>query len=72
MLPRVGNVQIRVPTNVPIFVLELIEAQKSSRSRIHQSFNDIFDILKKNKFGIVSGVDSADVLTFVNWVESFE
>jgi hypothetical protein len=72
MLSGVGNSQIRVPTNVPIFVLELIEAQQSPGSRIHQSFNDIFDILKRNNFGIVSGVDSADVLTFVGWVESFE
>jgi hypothetical protein len=72
MLSEVGNGQVTIPTNVPIFVLELIEAQQSPESRKYQSFNDIFDILKKNKFGIVSGVDSADVLTFVDWVESFE
>jgi hypothetical protein len=72
MQSGVGNGQIRVPTNVPIFVLELIEAGLSPGSRRQQSFNDIFNILKENDFEIVSGVDSADVLTFVNWVESFE
>jgi serine/threonine protein kinase len=72
MLSRVGNVQIRVPINVPMFVLELIEAHQSPGSRRQQTFNDVFNILKENDFRIVSGVDLADVLTFVNWVESFE
>jgi hypothetical protein len=55
-----------------MFVLELIEAGQSPRWRRQQTFNDIFNILKENKFEIVSGVDSADVLTFIDWVESFE
>jgi hypothetical protein len=72
MLSGVGNGEIRVPTNVPMFVLKLIEAGQSPGLRIHRPFNDIFDILKRNNFEIVSGVDSADVLTFVDWIESFE
>jgi hypothetical protein len=39
---------------------------------IGQSFKDIFNLLKDNKFEIMSGVDSLDVLAFVDWVESFE
>jgi serine/threonine protein kinase len=72
MQSGVGNGQIRFPANVPLFVLELIEAAQSPGSRGQQTFNDIFNILKENDFEIVSGVDSADVLTFVDWVESFE
>jgi hypothetical protein len=72
MQSGVGNGEIRVPTNVPMFVLKLIEACWSPGSREQQTFNDIFNILKENDFEIVSGVDSADVLTFVDWVESFE
>jgi serine/threonine protein kinase len=68
----IRNVQGKVPTNIPMFVLKIIEADQSPRSRRQQTFNDIFDILKTNNFEIVSGVDSADVLTFVDWVESFE
>jgi serine/threonine protein kinase len=66
------NDPVTVPTNVPMFVLELIEAGQSPGSQKQQSFNDIFDILKYNDFEIVSGVDSANVLTFVDWVESLE
>jgi hypothetical protein len=72
MQSGVWNGPTTVPTNVPMFVLELIEAGQSPGSRRQQTFNDIFDVLKKNDFRIVSGVDSADVLTFVDWVESFE
>jgi hypothetical protein len=72
MLSGVENGQIRVPTNAPMFVLELIEAGQSPGSRRQQTFNDVFNVLKNNDFKIVSGVDSADVLTFVRWVESFE
>jgi hypothetical protein len=72
MQSGVGNGQIRVPTSVPMFVLELIDAGQSPESRKQQTFNDIFDVLKENDFEIVSEVDSAEVLTFVDWVESFE
>jgi serine/threonine protein kinase len=69
---EVGKDQIILPADIPIFVSELIEAGQSRGSQILQSFNDILNVLKENKFRIVSGVDSADVLTFVRWVESFE
>jgi hypothetical protein len=72
MQSGVWNGPIIIPTNVPMFVLKLIETGQSPGSRRQQSFNNIFNILKKNDFEIVSGVDSADVLTFVDWVESFE
>jgi serine/threonine protein kinase len=72
MLSGVGNGERRVPTNVPMFVSELIEACQSPGLRRQQTFNDIFNILKEKNFEIMSGVDSADVLTFVDWVESFE
>jgi hypothetical protein len=72
MLSEVANSQTTLPTDVPMFVLELIEIQQSRGLRMVRSFNDIFGILKENNFEILSGVDSADILTFVRWVESFE
>jgi hypothetical protein len=72
MLSGVANSQTTLPSDVPMFVLELIEARQSRGFGMVRSFNDIFDILKHNDFKILSGVDSADVLTFVRWVESFE
>jgi serine/threonine protein kinase len=72
MLSGVANSQITLPADVPMFVSQLIEARQSRGFRMVRSFNDIFDILKENDFEILSGVDSADVLTFVRWVESFE
>jgi serine/threonine protein kinase len=61
-----------VPRDIPLFVTELMGAGQSAEPQIPQSSNAIFGILKKNDFRIVSGVDSADVLAFVGWVESFE
>jgi hypothetical protein len=71
-LSEVINDQIILLTDIPMFVSELMVAEQSPESGLCQSFNDIFDILKKNDFGIFSGVDSADVLAFVDWVESYE
>jgi hypothetical protein len=59
-------------SDIPVFVSDLIAARRSTEPRIDQSFNDIFGILKNNDLQIVSGVDSADVLTFIGWVKSFE
>jgi hypothetical protein len=64
-LPGVVNDEINLPSDIPIFVRELIVANQSSEPEIGQSFNNIFDVLKENYFRIVSGVDSADVLAFV-------
>jgi hypothetical protein len=72
ILSGVAQGEVSLLRDVPEFLSELIEAGQSPKLRISQSFNDIFDILKRNDFGIVSGVDSADVLAFVGWVESFE
>jgi hypothetical protein len=41
----VGNGEIKVPTNAPMFVLKLIKAGQSPGSGIKQTFNDIFSIL---------------------------
>jgi hypothetical protein len=68
----VSNNQMIVHPNVPVFVSEIIAASQSPTMRTKESFRDVFDILKKNDFAILAGVDSADVLSFVNWVESFE
>jgi hypothetical protein len=37
-----------------------------------RSFADIFQSLQANGFAILAGVDSAEVCTFVDSVESFE
>jgi serine/threonine protein kinase len=71
-LAGVAKGQKIVHRDIPVFVSELVEVGKSPESRISESFNDIFNILKKNNFEIMSGVDSADVLAFVDWIESFE
>jgi hypothetical protein len=52
-------------------LIEIIIGHPVILSRVEQD-NRIFGILKKIDFGIVSGVDSADVLAFVDWVESNE
>jgi serine/threonine protein kinase len=72
MLAGVAKGQTTLPADIPMFVSELINARQSPGFRMVQSFKDIFHILKNNNFQIVSGVVSADVLTFVDWVESFE
>jgi hypothetical protein len=72
ILSGVEQCEVTLPRDVPVFVSELIESGQSREWRIGHSFNDIFEILKTNDFEIVSGVDSADVLAFVDWVESNE
>jgi serine/threonine protein kinase len=68
----VSNGQAMLPPGVPFFVLEMISADQWAGLGISQSFNDIFDRLKKNDFEILSGVDSAEVLSFVTWIEWLE
>jgi hypothetical protein len=72
MLSGVANSQTTLPADIPMFVSELIKAGQSPKSRAQQTFNHILHILKGNNFEILSGVDSADVFTFIHWVESFE
>jgi hypothetical protein len=68
----VSNDQVIFLTDVPIFVLEMISVKHSSHGGISESFNNIFDVLEENDFQIMSGVDSAEVLTFVTWIGSLE
>jgi serine/threonine protein kinase len=68
----VSNGQVIFSADVPIFVLEMISAKQSSRGGISESFNNIFDVLKEHNFQILSGVDSAELLTFVTWIQSLE
>jgi hypothetical protein len=66
------NGQVILPTDFPTFVLKMISGDQWADRRKSESFNHIFDILKANGFEILSGVDSAEVLTFATWVEWLE
>jgi hypothetical protein len=72
MLLGVSNDQAITHIDVPLFVSKIIAAAQSPKLGMRESFHDIFNILRENDFAIVSGVDSVDVLLFVNWVEFFE
>jgi hypothetical protein len=61
-----------IPSEVPLFVSDLIEAGLSGESRRLFSFGNILEILKSHDFKIVPGVDSAEVFAFVDWIEEFE
>jgi hypothetical protein len=69
---EVATGEVSLPPNIPTFVSRFLETVRSRESGIRKSFGTIFDDLKMNDFGIVSGVDSEEVLSFVRWVESFE
>jgi hypothetical protein len=56
--------------DVPGFIVEIIERGLSGDSRWANSFVEIFEILKQNRFEIVADVDCDEVLKFVSWVES--
>jgi hypothetical protein len=58
--------------DVPTFVYEMIKSGLSGEWRRLSSFQNIFETLKQHNFEIVSGVDSAEVLSFVGWVEELE
>jgi serine/threonine protein kinase len=68
----ISNNQLVFPTDVPMFVLKMMSADQLPAGGISESFNDIFDVLKANDFKILSGVDSAEVLRFVRWIEGLE
>jgi hypothetical protein len=57
---------------IPSFVSEMIERGHSSGSNTLTSFQGIFNILKRNKFRIMEGVDSKNVSDFVKWIKSSE
>jgi serine/threonine protein kinase len=72
MFDRPPEGEASIPTGIPAFVSTIIESGLSSLSGSSCSFNDILNILKQNGFRIEDGVDSAEVSTFVSWVESAE
>jgi hypothetical protein len=59
-----------LPPNIPVFVSEMIEGGLWPSSGEELSFISIIETLKANDFGIVTGVDSDEVSTFVGRVES--
>jgi hypothetical protein len=61
-----------IPTALPNFVSEIIEAAFKLTSKTKCSFQGIFETLKRNDFRIQENVDSAEVAEFVKWVESAE
>ena len=61
-----------VPSTVPKFVSKIIKEGLWSKSRMQCSFCDIFRILNNNKFQIMEGVDSEEVLAYIKWIESAE
>jgi hypothetical protein len=64
--------EISIPPGIPAFVSRTIESRLSPVLRTSYSFDTIMDILKQNDFQIEDGVDSAEVSSFVSWVESTE
>jgi hypothetical protein len=64
--------EVSISTDVPWSVSDLIKTGLSRKSRRQSSFIDIFEILEDHNFEIMAGVDSAEVLTFVKWVEFLE
>jgi hypothetical protein len=58
--------------DVPGFVVEIIERGLSGDSRRADSFVEIFEILKQNRFEIVAGVDCDEILKSVSWIELSE
>jgi hypothetical protein len=54
----VSNCQMIVVTDAPMVVLEMISADQSPDRGIMESLNNIFDLLKKDDFQILPGVDS--------------
>jgi serine/threonine protein kinase len=61
-----------MPADVPTFVCEMIKSGLSDERKRWSSFRDIFETLERHDFKIVPGVDSAEVLSFVGWVEELE
>jgi serine/threonine protein kinase len=61
-----------IHAGIPGFVSKIIKLGLSPMSGKCYSFSSILAILKQNNFQIGDGVDSAEVLAFVKWVESAE
>jgi serine/threonine protein kinase len=63
---------LRAAPPVPAFVSVIIEKGRSPSPTTKRSFADILQSLRADGFAILAGVDSAEVCSFVEWVESFE
>jgi hypothetical protein len=61
-----------IPADVPMFVSEMIKTGLWGEWRILSSFENIFKTLELQAFKIMCGVDLAEVLSFVSWVEELE
>jgi hypothetical protein len=72
MLSESVNTEEIAFKDIPKFVSNLITSIQSPVRPIGRSFNDIFMVLKDHNFEILSGVDSVDVIAFVDWIESIE
>jgi hypothetical protein len=55
--------------SVPSFVSWIIEKGQSRDLTTMNSFLDIFEILKRNQFRILEGVNIEEICNFVSWVE---
>jgi hypothetical protein len=69
---RPAKDEMDIPTDIPTFVSKMIKTGLSNEWRRLSSFLDIFETLKQHNFEILSGVDSGEVSTFVEWVELLE
>jgi hypothetical protein len=56
---------------IPSFVREIIETGQSGDLKRVESFHEIIEILKRNEFQILDGVDNEKVSSFVRWMEIF-
>jgi hypothetical protein len=57
---------------IPEFVSDIIKAGSSPEMERLPSFHDVFATLKQHQFKIMAGVDSTEVLAFIDWVEFWE
>jgi hypothetical protein len=69
---RPPNDEADIPAGVPILISDMIETGFSSEMGRRSSFLNVFETLKSHNFKIVSGVDSAEVVAFVDWIEELE
>jgi hypothetical protein len=72
MFGRLPQDEASIPTGIPAFVSRIIESGLFPLSARRYSLNTILEILKQNDFAIEDGVDSAEVSSFVSWVEHAE
>jgi serine/threonine protein kinase len=67
-----SNGQSEGDSDIPTFVSEIIQRGLFTDSRTGESMGKIFNTLQQNEFKVMNGVNSDEVFTFVNSVESSE